>query len=382
VNTIVGVTGSGMIGRDPFDGECWSGSGTRFFTACREKGLLHRAFGVEAPNYLRLPLIALNHSFDRALWTQKFYLDTRYYRVLTHQIQKRLTPADWEHPILQLGAIYDVPAIAAGKTSCFSYHDGNLAERVKSPYWPQGIPAGTIDKAREYERRVYEGMDVIFTMSEYLKASFVENFDVDERKVVCIGAGVNLQGIPAVEEKDYTGNMLLFVGVDFRRKGGATLLEAFRIVHERHPDSSLHIVGPRVLSIPDKDAPGVVFHGFLDKKVPGDMHTLQTLWRDACLFVLPSEYEPFGIAALEAQMYGIPCILTNRWAFPEMVQEGVTGELVPCGRAEPLAETILTLLDDPDRLGRMGRAARKNVVENYTWNAVVDRLREHMAAVR
>jgi len=367
-----------MIGRDPFDGQCWSGSGTYFFNACRDQGLLARAFGVEAPAHVRLPLLALNYASNRTVWRKKFYLDTRYYRALTDAVRRKLTPDDLGHPILQLGAIYNVPEIVRGRTPCYSYHDGNLAEMVASPFWPGGVSARTIERARAYERDVYEGMHRIFTMSEYLRRSMVEQFGVPERKVVCIGAGVNLARIPRVDGKDYTRKTLLFVGVDFFRKGGNTLLEAFRIVRERHPDASLHLVGPRALSLPRERSRGVVYHGFLDKRVPGELRKLQRLWRDACLFVLPSDYEPFGIVALEAQMHAIPCVLTDQWAFPEMVQPGVNGELVACGDAGRLAEALGSLLEDPSRLERMGARARRFAVDNYTWEAVVRRLSRHM----
>ena len=57
-----------------------------------------------------------------------------------------------------------------------------------------------------------------------------------------------------------------------------------------------------------------------------------------------------------------------------MVKPGFNGDLVPCGDVEALAETICRLLKNPDKLSRMGKAARDFVLKNYTWDIVIQRL--------
>jgi starch synthase len=120
--------------------------------------------------------------------------------------------------------------------------------------------------------------------------------------------------------------------------------------------------------------------GFLSKNNPVEMQRFARILAASSLFVMPSLYEPFGIAPLEAMAYRIPAILTDAWAFPEMVQPGVNGELVRAGDVDDLAEKIIALLDDPDGLRRMGAAGRALVVGKFTWKAVVDRLRNELAA--
>ena len=84
---IVGVVGSGMVGRDPFDPRCWSRSGYNLFTRLRGAGRLRRAFGVEVPHPLRGLVMARNFRPDRRLWAQRFNLDPLYYRLLTGRIE-------------------------------------------------------------------------------------------------------------------------------------------------------------------------------------------------------------------------------------------------------------------------------------------------------
>jgi glycosyltransferase involved in cell wall biosynthesis len=376
---LVGVMGSGLIGADPYEENAWSGSSKYFFKECDRQGLLRRALGVEVEAARRVPLILGNFSFNRDVWRQKFYLDTRYYDLLSARIAGALKADDQDYPLLQIGGIYDLKPLLDPGRQIFSYHDGNLAQALRSPGFARGVPASRVQRALDYETRVYRNIDVIFTMSRYLRDSFVNDFGIEERRVRTIGAGINLDAIPpVVEGKRYDTKKLLFIGADFERKGGTDLLRAFKKVRTVHPTAELYIVGPRHLAIPSELSSGVVYLGFLSKKDPADTATFERILNDASLFVMPSHYEPFGIAPLEAMAYRIPAILTDAWAFPEMVTPGVTGELVKSGDSDDLAEKIVGLLKDPARLQSMGRAGRDLVSRKFTWNAVVTKLREEL----
>jgi len=375
------VIGSGQIGLTPFDRQSWSGISYYFFTECRRHGLLHRAFGVEVPPFQRGCLMAANFSTNRRLWRTRYYMDPRYRDALTNEVFKQIEPEDFQHGFLQIGAMYDVPRLLDGKAPCFSYHDGNMAQSLRSPYAVKGLSARVIDQGLAYEKKVYHGLTRIFTMSEFLRQSFIKDFDVPPEKVVSIGAGINLEQIPAeVPDKKYDRPDILFIGVDFERKGGWYLLQAFRQVRAKFPTATLHIVGPRQLTIPPELQPGVVYHGFLRKQDPVGGPKLAQLLRDCSLFVMPSLYEPFGIAPLEAMVHQLPCVVTDDWALKEMVVRGETGEHVECGDAAELADKLIVLLADPQRLARMGAAGRRRVLDYYTWDKVVNRLREAIAA--
>ena len=374
----VGIIGSGLIGEDPFDRQSWSGSSYFFFRECQRQGILHRAFGTELPPLTRATVMALNFSTDRRRWQTAYYMDPRYRRALTREVSRHLRSDDFEHDLLQIGAMYDVPRLAAGRTRCFSYHDGNMAYSRRSPYAVKGLRPAHVKRGLAFEREVYHGLTMIFTMSEHLRLSFLEDFDVPPERVRAIGAGMNLERLPDyLPNKDYGRRDVLFIGVDFGRKGGWELLQAFKNVHARLPDSVLHIVGPRTLEIPPELTAGVRYHGFLRKTDPDDARKLTQLFRDACLFVMPSLYEPFGIAPLEAMIHQVPCLVTDGWGLKETVLEGKTGDLVKCGSVDDLTSQLLSMLGDPDRLRRMGEQGRERALD-YTWEKVVGRMKGHM----
>jgi len=264
---LIGVMGSGLIGTDPYDENAWSGSSRHFFSECSAQGILHRAFGVEVNEVTRRALMLRNFSPNRDLWRRKFYLDTSYYDLLSRKIARSLRESDRAYDVLQIGGIYRLRPMLGANRKLYSYHDANLAQAMRNPQFPKNLSKKRISRALDYERSVYESVDIIFTMSDYLRSTFIECFGVEDRRVSTIGAGINLESLPNIStEKAYDNKKLLFVGADFERKGGLQLLQAFKVVRSAHPTAELYIVGPRGMSIPTEMSPGVVYVGFLSEE--------------------------------------------------------------------------------------------------------------------
>jgi alpha-maltose-1-phosphate synthase len=198
---------------------------------------------------------------------------------------------------------------------------------------------------------------------------------LNEDRVVVLGAGLNLDNVPApAPNKRYDSKEILFIGVEFERKGGPQLLRAFRAVRTRHPSAILHVVGPRQLTIPPELSGNVYYHGFLSKREPHSAALLEQLFHKSCLFVMPSLYEPFGIAPLEAMANGVPALVSDGWALREIVDAGLTGERVEIGNEDELASRLGQMLSDPELLRDMGERARREVLGRYRWENVIDRL--------
>ena len=95
----------------------------------------------------------------------------------------------------------------------------------------------------------------------------------------------------------------------------------------------------------------------------------------ADVFLLPSESESLGLAALEALSCEVPVIATAAGGLPELVVDGECGFLFPVGDVEAMAGAANLLLSDPQRRRAMGEAGRRRAVETFGQDAVVGRYR-------
>lgn len=91
-------------------------------------------------------------------------------------------------------------------------------------------------------------------------------------------------------------------------------------------------------------------------------------YASASVAVLPSQYEGFGLPAVEAMSCEVPVVAYNTSSLPEVIgTDGVAGRLAPLGDQEALAREICGYLDDPEAAFRAGRAGRERVLKHFNW---------------
>lgn len=168
--------------------------------------------------------------------------------------------------------------------------------------------------------------------------------------------------------------VLLFVGLDFERKGLGTLLEAFRELRSRRPRARLLLVGPS-----DREVPSSLGVIALGRRPTEELPEL-TGCADAA--ILPSNEEAFGCTLLEAASCAVPVVGTSVDGIREVVVDEETGLLVPPGDPERLQSAVRLLLDDAELRRRLGAAARKRVVGEFSWGAHARRFGEVLDRVR
>ena len=185
-----------------------------------------------------------------------------------------------------------------------SYHDENLAGFTRRRDLRISTSSGPFRRAVAWERAMYDSIDLIFCMSEALRQSFIDDFDQAPDKVLAVGAGANVAPPSEPPERAPEPLRLLFVGKRFERKGGPTVVAAFEALRADYPEAELWIVGPTGLEL---DRPGITVHGRIARDEPEGERTLNELFARANAFVMPSVYEPLGVAVIEAMGYRLPC---------------------------------------------------------------------------
>ena len=113
-------------------------------------------------------------------------------------------------------------------------------------------------------------------------------------------------------------------------------------------------------------------HGLRDRVFFfGNIPNLEEVLGSADLFLLPSEAESFGMAALEAMASEVPVIATRAGGLPEVVIEGESGYLLPVGDVDGMAERAIVILSDPALQRRLGQAGRQLADEQFNVSRVV-----------
>lgn len=364
---IVGITDGNL-----FDKTTWSGCSYGFFTAIQKLGCLYAGISGLPPQLINWLYQIKNFSPSLKSWKFKYHIDTAYYRAFTRKVRIELAKLNGNYThLLQIYSYYDVPSLIDDKkiVKC-AYQDGNLARVLDSPRGYPKISPQRINRAMQWEKRVFGRLDFIFTFSEWLRQSFINEYNIKPDKVFTVGAGANIPILDINNKQEFDGRTILFIGIDFERKGGKILLEAFRQVRAEIPEARLIIIGPTLNSLPD----GVECLGYISKNTPEGLKRLKQAYSDASVFTMPSLYEPFGVVFLEAMAHGLPCIGADNCAMPEIIDHEKTGFLVPAGDPECLANRIIELLKDVELAKAMGNKGKNKFINNFTWNHVANRV--------
>jgi glycosyltransferase involved in cell wall biosynthesis len=154
-----------------------------------------------------------------------------------------------------------------------------------------------------------------------------------------------------------------------RRKGIQFFLEAVKELPLRH---EIHLVGdgpylPHLRKLAARAGVPVTFHGWLDNRSP----KLTRLFETSDIFALPSERENFPVALMEAMDAGLAIVTTRGTGCEEVV--GDTGVLVEPRDAAGLRTALKPLLENPERIRRLGRAARDRIATEFAWPVVARR---------
>jgi glycosyltransferase involved in cell wall biosynthesis len=372
----------GVAPGPPFAVGTFSGISLGLLGALRDREALVGAVD-GYPRWLRRVEQLASFRRDGLHWRQRFYAGISPAGVQVREARsavarRRAAREVREHDadaLLQLTGWYR-PAVS-GVLRC-SYHDGNLASYLARPDLLVERDSRTVRRLLAWERRLYDETDVIFTMSEWLRATFVEDFDQAPEKVFSVGGGSDLPA-PEPIARHWERPRFLFVGREFERKGGLELLRAWPAVRAARPDAELTVIGPATMqhALPA----GVRFAGRIDRSTPAGREAFLSAYRDATAFVLPSLYEPFGIVLLEAMAQGLPCVAADRCAMPEIVSDGDSGRIADPGDPDALAGALLEVCD-PEVARRMGEAGRRRYLERFTWAAVADRVVEVVISSR
>jgi glycosyltransferase involved in cell wall biosynthesis len=235
------------------------------------------------------------------------------------------------------------------------------------PFWMQEIVARRLDR--------------IITGSENSAKSVAKEFRLPREQISVIYDGVDTETFRPVEASKEPGLVLYVGNSDDRNKGARYLVEAMALLKD---NDRLHLTvvdRPTAWTVPNRARElGIADRVTLTGRLPRD--ELVRLYNSCEVFVSPSLYEGFGLPAAEAMACGAPVIATTAGAFPEVIEDGVSGLLVPPRSAEALADAIERVRGDSYLRYKLGREARRRINEHFSWRETAARTQELYEDVR
>jgi starch synthase len=253
------------------------------------------------------------------------------------------------------------------------------------------------------EEMSFAGAATVIAVSHGMRRDILRSYPfLDPEKVVVVHNGIDLSRWNPVDDEetvrrlgiDPTRPSVVFVGRITRQKGLPYLLRAAALLP---PDVQLVLCAgapdtPEILAevqagvaALQQQRTGVVW---IEQILP--QNELAAVLSQATTFVCPSVYEPLGIVNLEAMACSAPVVGTATGGIPEVVDDGVTGRLVPIDQVQDgtgtpvdperfvhdLAETLIEVVSDPERAKRMGAAGRARAEAEFGWDRIATRTKE------
>ncbi len=252
------------------------------------------------------------------------------------------------------------------------------------------------------EKLAYENAAAVIAVSAGMRADILRSYpQVDPARVRVIHNGIDVERWRPVQDPAFLSSIgmdpdrpsVVFVGRITRQKGLPYLLQAARLLP---PEVQLILCAgapdtPEIMAevqegvrLLQQTREGVVW---IERMLPRD--ELSAILAAATTFVCPSVYEPLGIVNLEAMACGAAVVGTATGGIPEVVDDGVTGRLVPIeqvqdGTGTPtdpdrfvadLAAVLTEVATDPARAREYGEAGRERARTQFSWGAIADETR-------
>lgn len=244
----------------------------------------------------------------------------------------------------------------------------------------------TIRNVLAMEQSALERCAAALYSSEWAAQSAITDYNTPPEKVHVVPYGANIEDSRSQEDierllaRRSAPLKLLFVGVDWYRKGGDVALEVTRILHERGIATELHIVGctPPVEKLPHY----VKLHGFLKKSRPDDVQKLQRLFEESHFLILPSQADCTPVVFSESNSFGMPCISTRVGGISSVIRNTVNGHIFGLSEpAERYADYIASVYTDGQAYLQLARSSYAEYRQRLNWEVVGRQMMEIFRSV-
>lgn len=352
----------------------WSGSGYFIAEALKNQGieLLRINCKVNYPFLLRL-----KRKLNRIFFNKIVLIDREpaYLKTLARKANQLLL--NKEYDLVFSPGTLPITYLQTNKPIVFMT-DATYNDLMNLYMKGEPLSKQTIENGNKAEAIALQKASLAFFTSEWAMEGAITKYNVDKDKVKKSSFGPNLSNgfsekqIRAliVERKQHDIKNLLFIGVEWHRKGAKKAIDTVEMLRAKGHQVTLTLVGCK---IPDgKKLPSFVkYYPFISKETIEGRQLLDSLFQQASFFILPTEADCTPIVFSEAASYGLPVITTNTGGCPAVVLNTITGY---CFHPENFKENAMAIIDelitDQQLYERVSLNAYNRFCNDLNWNVI------------
>lgn len=359
----------GFAGRwSPLERNAWSGT---YFSTYQAISNYYdvQFFHYKWPWYVREHLIF--HKQIQKLYNRKVAVEflQGYARWFSKQLEKELHRSKID--------ILFVPGapqlIAYCKTSIPVIYMADATFKQLQGYYDSfsNLAPYNIQQGIEMDRSAFNNATHCMLASDWARQSAVNHYGIPENKITVQPFGPNMDTIPAVSDLKKEKNKvcrLLFLGVEWERKGGQTALDTFYTLQKNGMQVQLTIIGCQPpVPVNDKN---ITVIPFLDKAIKAETERLYNILLQTDFLLLPVKAECAGIVFCEASAFGVPSITTDTGGVSTYVQNGINGFALPIfSGAGAYADKIIDIYNNEDAYRQLRANSRNRYETVLNWDA-------------
>jgi glycosyltransferase involved in cell wall biosynthesis len=253
----------------------------------------------------------------------------------------------------------------------FAYVDATFLTYVDIYLQASNFSAKEIERIVGQETVFLDNAAGIFFSSEWAKQETIRRYELDGDNFYCAGLGGN--AVPTSNAVAPEIPSLLFVSMDFKRKGGHIAYQSFFALKKQFRGLTLQIIGDSP-SQDIIDTEDIIYHGFIDKKSKEGQQQFDNIFKSASFLIHPTEKDMTPLIIVEAGYYGIPAIAPKRFGIPGMIKNNKTGFLVNNNSVNEYVNKLYPILNQQETLLTMKKECHKFMIESFTWDNVGQRI--------
>lgn len=219
--------------------------------------------------------------------------------------------------------------------------------------------------------------------SDWAAETAIHTYGMDRKKIKVVPFGANLSYTPTqdaihrfLKKRSKKIIQLLFIGKQWERKGGDTVLQTAHALHNSGHAVQLHIVGcslPRSIQTPSF----ITSHGFISKHSKEGQKKLHQLFEESHLLFVPSRAEAYGMVFCEANAFAMPCVTTSVGGISTIVKNNINGMTFPLETPPSIyGEYIIRLMQDHENYERLALSSFHEYQTRLNWEVATRTVRQ------